>query len=280
MFNTLRISSISLRKDLYSLNKLSNVKRMSISNKPHNNNLFKNHSQCNFSKNNESSDHDHDCSNEHHDNINCDFIMDLLKKNRNWVDKVKANDPDYFKRLSSPQKPTTLIVSCSDSRILLNEITETHPGEIFSHRNIGNIVNAIDFNIQSVIQFAVEILKVKQIIVMGHSDCGAIKAALTMNYKGLIDHWLKCIRMVIEKFKTELDGLQGAQLERKLTELVIKEQVLNLCELPIIQKAWNNGQELFIHGCLFEVETGLIRDLKVVSDWNKVKEIYTLSKKL
>jgi len=216
--------------------------------------------------------------NEKNDTNTNSIFVDLLHNNRNWVKKTISEDPDYFKKLASPQHPNTLIISCSDSRISLNEITDTHPGEVFTHRNIGNLVNAIDFNFQSVLQFAVEILKVKQIIVMGHSDCGAIKSALKMNYKGLIDHWLKYIRIVIEKFKTELDGLQGVQLERKLTELVIKEQVLNLCELPIVQKAWNNGQELYIHGCLFEVETGLIQDLNVISDWDKIKDIYSLGK--
>jgi carbonic anhydrase len=192
------------------------------------------------------------------------------------VGETLAKNPEYFLEISSPQHPKYLIISCSDSRIQTNHILHTHPGEVFIHRNIGNIVNPSDFNIQSVISYAIENLKVKHVIVLGHTDCGAIKASLSGKYHGLIDHWLNPIRDIAEKEYEILNKTVNEEGEenlcKKLSELNIKEQVLNLCKNPIVQKAWNKGENLHIHGFLYDMKTGLLEDLQIFNkDWKKMK---------
>eukprot|EP01099_Mayorella_cantabrigiensis_P005156 TRINITY_DN403_c0_g1_i1.p1 TRINITY_DN403_c0_g1~~TRINITY_DN403_c0_g1_i1.p1 ORF type:complete len:263 (+),score=79.64 TRINITY_DN403_c0_g1_i1:83-871(+) len=205
----------------------------------------------------------------------------LLENNKDFVAKTIAADPNFFKGLAQPQHPSYLVISCSDSRLELTEATEMHPGSIFSHRNVGNQVLPTDFNVQSVIQYAVEYLKVKHILIVGHTDCGAVKASCNHKYYGLIDHWLTPLRDIAEKHKTELQQIQKTHPEnhlRVLTETIIKEQVLNVCKSPAVQKAWDQGEELFVHGCIFEIETGTLKDLAIPHKaWSNVKPLYKIN---
>ena len=205
----------------------------------------------------------------------------LLENNKDFVSKTVVSDPKFFSNLAQPQHPSYLVISCSDSRLELTEATEMHPGSIFSHRNVGNQVLPTDFNVQSVIQYAVEYLKVKHILVVGHTDCGAVKASCNHKYYGLIDHWLTPLRDIAEKHKSDLEQVQKGHPEqhlRKLTELIIREQVLNVCKSPAVQKAWDHGDELFVHGCIFEIETGLLKDLEIPHKvWKNVKPLYKIN---
>jgi len=211
---------------------------------------------------------------------NINEMKELLEKNKEWVKETLEKNPTFLKEISSPQHPKYLIISCSDSRILTSKILGTHPGELFVHRNIGNIILSADFNIQSVLSYAIENLKVKNIIVLGHTDCGAIKTSLSNKYHGLIDHWLKPIKDVVERHHDMLDVIMKKnpdQLTTKLSELNVKEQVINLCKNPILQKAWNEGQELYIHGLLFDMDTGYIKDLKTMKkEWKPIEDIHLL----
>jgi carbonic anhydrase len=196
----------------------------------------------------------------------------------NWVEKKKIEDKNFFASLIKPQNPKYLVISCADSRVVVNEFTATEPGDVFTHRNLVNLVISTDFNCQSVLQYAVEYLKVEHILVIGHTDCGAIKAALSYDYHGLIDHWLKNIREVAEKHQKELgkyENLGHDRIVRKLIELNIRERCLNLCKSPIVQIALDSGHDLYIHGYLFQMETGFLKDLEVVqNDWSNIQEIY------
>ncbi len=207
-----------------------------------------------------------------------EFHNKIIVGNKNWVETKKNLDADFFEKLSKPQKPKYLVIACSDSRVVVNEFTATEPGDVFTHRNIGNLVISTDFNCQSVLQFAVDYLKVEHIMVIGHTDCGAVRAALSYDYHGLIDHWLKNIREVVEKHGNQLRKAEDEGHERivkKIIELNIKEQCLNLCKSPVVQGAWDRGQDLYIHGFLFEMETGVLKDLEVVQkDWSNIQDIY------
>ena len=207
-----------------------------------------------------------------------EFFNKIIVGNKTWAENKSKSDPNFFETLTSEQKPKYLVISCSDSRVVINEFTATNPGDVFTHRNIGNLVISTDFNCQSVLQYAVDYLKVEHILLIGHTDCGAIKAALSYDHHGLIDHWLKNIREVAEKHGNELIQFGNEdhdKMVKKLIELNIKEQCLNLCKSPIVQGAWDRGQDLYIHGYLFEMETGLLKDLQVVqNDWSNIQEIY------
>jgi carbonic anhydrase len=206
-----------------------------------------------------------------------EFYEKIYLGNQEWAKKKKDIDEKYFEKLANPQTPKYLVIACSDSRLVVNEFTATEPGDVFTHRNIGNLVISTDFNVESVIQYAVEYLKVEHILVIGHTDCGAIKAALSNNYHGLIDHWLKHIREVAEKYVHELDVLNSPpeNVVRKLIELNIREQCLNICKNPIIQKAWDKGHDIYIHGFVFEIETGLLKELEYLqTDWLGIQDIY------
>jgi len=207
-----------------------------------------------------------------------EFFNKIIIGNLNWVEVKKKQDKNFFTSLIKPQKPKYLVISCADSRVVVNEFTATEPGDVFTHRNIGNLVISTDFNCQSVLQYAVEYLKVEHILLIGHTDCGAVRAALSYEHHGLIDHWLKNIREVAEKHEKDLEKCEKfghENIVRKLIELNIREQCLNLCKSPIVQKAWDSGNDLYIHGYLFEMETGLLKDLEVVqNDWSNIQEIY------
>ena len=191
-------------------------------------------------------------------------LDNLLARNRAWAAKIKAADPDFFNLLSQQQTPKYLWIGCSDSRVPANEIVGMMPGELFVHRNVANVVVHTDLNCLSVIQYAVDVLKVKHIIVCGHYGCGGIKAALMNSKHGLIDNWLRHVQDV----KYEHDALLAAQPndeERfaRLCELNVIEQVLNVSRTTIVQSAWERGQELSVHGWIYGLDNGLLRELDI-----------------
>jgi carbonic anhydrase len=191
-------------------------------------------------------------------------LNELFEKNKQWAKNIKDSDPDFFTKLSGQQTPQYLWIGCSDSRVPATEIVDLAPGEIFVHRNIANLVIHTDLNCLSVIQYAVEVLKVKHVIVCGHYGCGGVKAAVSTQEHGLIDNWLRNIRDVYRLHRTEIDALDNEK-ERadRLCELNVVEQVYNLCQTTIIQKAWTSEQELTVHGWIYSIEDGILRDLNV-----------------
>ena len=197
--------------------------------------------------------------------------MKILKKlfdnNKSWAKKIKETDPDFFTKLSRQQAPEYLWIGCSDSRVPSNQIVDMLPGEIFVHRNIANVVIHTDLNCLSVIQFAVEVLKVKHIIVCGHYGCGGIKAALGKKSYGLIDTWLRHIKDVYRHHQEKLDTIKDEEEKLNLLcELNVIEQVANVCHTSIVQKAWEAGQELYVHGWIYSIEDGILKDLDVCVD--------------
>ncbi|KJZ14272.1 MAG: carbonate dehydratase [Marinomonas sp.] len=196
-------------------------------------------------------------------------LDNLFSNNREWAESITREQPDFFETLSKQQKPEYLWIGCADSRVPANEIINLMPGEVFVHRNIANVVVHTDLNCLSVIQFAVEVLKVKHIMVVGHYGCGGIKAALDSEEHGLIDNWLRHIKDVHrfhqEKMDAETDEKRKFDL---LCELNVMEQVNNVCQTSIVQKAWNNDQELHVHGWVYGINNGLIKDLDVTVSSN------------
>lgn len=190
-------------------------------------------------------------------------IKHLLDNNRFWSESMRAQDPDFFSRLANQQKPEFLWVGCSDSRVPANEVIGLMPGEVFVHRNVANMVVATDMNFLSVLQYAVDVLKVKQVIVCGHYGCGGVRAALSQEEFGLIDNWLRAIKALYhqnrEKF-VELD--EEARLDL-LCELNVQRQVRNVCHTTIVQNAWKRGQPLAVHGWIYGLKDGLVNDMGV-----------------
>ncbi|MCW5202660.1 carbonate dehydratase [Desulfobulbus sp. US2] len=188
----------------------------------------------------------------------------IFDQNRNWAEKVQESDPEFFKKLSEQQSPEYLWIGCADSRVPANQIIDALPGEVFVHRNIANIVVHSDLNCLSVIQYAIEVLKIKHIIVCGHYGCGGIQAAWEDKEHGLIDNWLRNIKDVQRFHQNELDNL-GSEQEKidRLCELNVIEQVVNVCQTTIVQGAWKAGQELAVHGWIYSVEDGILRDLDI-----------------
>lgn len=192
---------------------------------------------------------------------------DLLENNRLWAEGVKEVDPEYFNRLSQQQTPEYLWIGCSDSRIAANQIVAMEPGSVFVHRNIANVVVHTDLNCLSVIQYAVDVLKVKHIVVVGHYGCGGVQAALGPATNGLIDNWLEHIRDVYHDHQTAVDSAP-TEKERvnRLCELNVIAQVGNVAQTTIVRNAWRAGQDLTLHGWVYSLEDGLVRDLKVTRD--------------
>jgi carbonic anhydrase len=186
----------------------------------------------------------------------------LFENNRAWAAAQTRTDPDYFRRLSQLQAPEYLWIGCSDSRVPANQITGLQPGEVFVHRNVANLVNPGDLNCLAVLQFAVDVLKVKRVIVCGHHGCGGVTAALNGERHGLIDYWLHPIRDLAEARAAELAGIpdQAARTNR-LCELNVMAQVRQVADTPIVRDAWARGQSLTVHGWVYSVEDGLLRDL-------------------
>lgn len=190
-------------------------------------------------------------------------LTPLLARNRAWAASITQGDPDFFQRLAWQQRPRYLWIGCSDSRVPANQIVDLLPGELFVHRNVANLVVHTDLNCLSVIQYAVEVLGVQHIIVCGHYGCSGVLAALERRRHGLIDNWLRHIHDVEEKHQNELEGLPWATRHARLCELNVIEQTLNVGQSSIVEDAWGRGQDLTIHGWIYDLQDGLLRDLGV-----------------
>lgn len=203
---------------------------------------------------------------------------ELLQGNRDWVKKETEKDPDYFNKLASGQDPDVLWIGCSDSRVPANEVTNTKPGQVFVHRNIANMCVHSDMNMLSVLDYAVNVLKVKHVIVAGHYGCGGIAAALSNNQFGLIDNWLRHIKDVYRLHSNELDRIMDDKLKiNRLVELNVMEQVYNLCKTTIVQNAWREREDLEVHGWVIDLSSGLVKDLQVTAkSSNNLGEIFKL----
>jgi carbonic anhydrase len=206
------------------------------------------------------------------------FYKKLIENNREWVAKKTAQDPDFFNRLSKGQQPPLLWIGCADSRVPANEIIGADPGEVFVHRNIANMVVHTDMNMLSVLDYAVNVLKVKHVIVCGHYGCGGVAAAMTNQHIGLIDNWIRHIKDVYRFHSEELNAIEdeGKRLNRFI-ELNVFEQVLDLAKTSIIQAAWERGQEVHLHGWVYDIKDGLVKDLEVtIKNNEKLTEVYQL----
>ena len=205
-----------------------------------------------------------------------DELKQLFQNNREWAQKETDADPQFFARLAGQQAPEYLWIGCSDSRVPANQIVGLLPGELFVHRNIANVVIHTDLNCLSVMQYAVEVLKVKHIIVTGHYNCGGVQAAMQNQQFGLVDNWLRNIRDLYHASADELAQLSNDQEKlNRLCELNVKAQVNNVCHTHIVQNAWARNQELTVHGWIYSLENGLLKDLGVtVNSLEQVHKIY------
>ena len=191
-------------------------------------------------------------------------LKNLFENNRRWAARTSENDPEFFKILSMQQNPEYLWIGCSDSRVPANEIVDLLPGELFVHRNVANVVVHTDHNCLSVMQYAVEVLKVKHIMVVGHYGCGGVQAVLNEARFGLIDNWLRHVGDVKEKHIEQFNALPEQERLNSLIELNVIEQVRNVCRTNIVQDAWAKGQELTIHGWVYGLANGHLNDLESV----------------
>ncbi len=190
-------------------------------------------------------------------------LSDLLNNNQYWAQSLTARDPDYFPRLSKAQSPKYLWIGCSDSRVPANEVVGVMPGELFVHRNVANMVVSTDMNLLSVLQFAVDVLRVEHIIVCGHYGCGGIKAALSQQEYGLIDNWLRPLKGMRYQYREAFEGLTDKEELDLLCQINVKRQVTNVCHTTIVQNAWYQGRQLSVHGWIYDMNSGLIEDLGV-----------------
>ena len=210
--------------------------------------------------------------------IMSDFYKKILYKNKKWVENKLAISPNYFKNLAEGQNPPLLWIGCSDSRVPANEIIGAEPGEVFVHRNIANMVVHSDMNMLSVLDYAVNALKVKHVIVCGHYGCGGVKAAMGNTSIGIIDNWIRHIKDVYRFHQDELDAIENEK-ERfnKFVEINVKEQVMDLAKTSIVQNAWKNGQELSLHGWVYGLNDGYVTDLGVNFSCDKdLDDVYQL----
>jgi carbonic anhydrase len=205
-------------------------------------------------------------------------LSNLFEQNKKWAEKVKASDPDFFLRLSKQQTPEYLWIGCSDSRVSANEIVGMLPGEIFVHRNIANLVIHTDINCLSVIQYAVDVLKVKHIIVCGHYGCGGIQAAMKNEEHGLIDNWLRNIKDLYRCHQPKIDPLQDEMAKfNLLCELNVVQQVENVCHTTIVQSAWKSGQKLAVHGWIYSIANGILKDLSVsMTNADEISQVHRI----
>ena len=193
-------------------------------------------------------------------------LEQLFANNRTWAESMVAKDANFFKRLVSQQAPEYLWIGCSDSRVPANDIVNLLPGELFVHRNVANVVVHTDLNCLSVIQFAIDLLKVKHILVVGHYGCSGVHAALADKRIGLADNWLRHVKDVHQKHERYLgEAIPTPKRQDRLCELNVIEQVVNVCETTIVQDAWARGQDLTVHGWAYRLETGLVNDLGMSS---------------
>jgi carbonic anhydrase len=205
---------------------------------------------------------------------------ELLQGNKDWVANQLAADPDFFTKLAKGQNPDVLWIGCSDSRVPANEVTNSKPGEVFVHRNIANMCVHSDMNMLSVLDYAVNVLKVKHVIVAGHYNCGGIAAALSSQQFGLIDNWLRHIKDVYRMHSYELDNIENeADKINRLVELNVVEQVYNLCKTTIVQNAWKKRADLEVHGWVIQLDSGYVKDLNVsVSNADNLGKVFSLNK--
>jgi carbonic anhydrase len=191
-------------------------------------------------------------------------LSHLIDNNRAWAEEISARDPEFFPTLARQQTPRYLWIGCADSRVPATQLVALAPGEMFVHRNVANVVVHTDFNCLSVLQFAVDVLKVEHVIVCGHYSCGGVQAAMANLQLGLIDNWLRHVQDVMRSHKETLDRISGdTQRLNKLCELNVIEQVLNVGRTTIVQSAWGRGQQLHVHGWIYGMEDGLLRDLGI-----------------
>ena len=210
--------------------------------------------------------------------IMSDFYKKILDNNKKWVENKLAISPNYFKNLADGQNPPLLWIGCSDSRVPANEIIGAEPGEVFVHRNIANMVVHSDMNMLSVLDYAVNALKVKHVIVCGHYGCGGVKAAMGNSSIGIIDNWIRHIKDVYRFHQHELDAIENEkQRFNKFVEINVKEQVMDLAKTSIVQNAWKNGQELSLHGWVYGLNDGYVTDLDVNFSCDKdLDDVYQL----
>lgn len=203
-------------------------------------------------------------------------LKKLIEQNRIWSQGVRDADPDFFRRLAAQQSPEYMWIGCADSRVPANEILGLAPGEVFVHRNVANVVVHTDLNCLSVLQFAVDVLKVKHILIVGHYGCGGVNAAMNDIRVGLADNWLRHVKDVRDKYRHPLMALEPAQRSEKLCELNVLEQVLNLCETTVLQDAWDRGQQVAVHGWIYGLADGVLHDLHMaISHHDQLLDGYT-----
>lgn len=207
------------------------------------------------------------------------FYNKLIENNKEWVSRNLAKDPQFFERLADGQEPPLLWIGCSDSRVPANEIIGAAPGEVFVHRNIANMVIHTDISMLSVLDYAVNVLKVKHVIVCGHYGCGGVKAAMGNSQIGLIDNWIRHIKDVYRFHHEELNAIQNEKDRfNRFVEVNVAEQVLDLAKTTIVQNAWGKGQQVHLHGWVYDIHDGLINDLNVTLKDNKsLNEVYQLN---
>ena len=192
------------------------------------------------------------------------FYRNLLENNKKWVAENLEKDPEFFNRLKNGQQPPLLWIGCSDSRVPANEIIGANPGEVFVHRNIANMVIHTDMSMLSVLDYAVNVLKIKHIIVCGHYGCGGVQAAMTNSHIGLIDNWIRHIKDVYRFHQDELNAITEEKMRfDRFVELNVIEQVMDLAKTSIIQSAWNSGQSVHVHGWVYDIKDGLVNDLDI-----------------
>ena len=203
-------------------------------------------------------------------------LKELLENNRAWAEGIKARDPEFFQKLAQRQNPRYLWIGCSDSRVPSTQLVGLPPGEMFVHRNVANVVVHTDVNCLSVLQFAVDVLKVDHVIVCGHYGCGGVQAAMDNLQLGLIDNWLRHVQDVMHNHAALLANITGAEQRlNRVCELNVIEQVLNVSRTTIVQNAWARGQELAVHGWIYGVENGLLHDLDIrIGNQNELQEAY------
>ncbi|MEO6287915.1 MAG: carbonate dehydratase [Dyadobacter sp.] len=206
----------------------------------------------------------------------------LFENNKKWVAETTQADPDFFTNLANGQSPKFLWIGCSDSRVPANEITGTQPGDIFVHRNIANMVIHTDISMLSVLDYSVNVLGVKHIIVCGHYGCGGVNAAMGNKQVGLIDNWLRHIKDVYRFHEQELNAISDPHKRSdRLVELNVQEQVRDLAKTSIVQNAWSNGQFIQVHGLVYDIKNGILNDLNVTVDDNTdVEDVYRLEANL
>ena len=194
------------------------------------------------------------------------LLNHLFVQNQLWAERIKAEDPHFFEKLSAQQAPEYLWIGCSDSRVPANELLGLLPGDVFVHRNVANLVIHTDFNCLSVIQYAVDVLKVKHIMVVGHYGCGGVLAALNKARVGIVDFWLDNVQQVHNKHIALVEALPADKRHDRLCELNVLEQVGSLCHTPVVKDAWARGQDLTIHGWIYGLKDGLMHDLGITVD--------------